>query len=148
MDIRTSSKLSHSDNISTGNTCTRRKKTFHYFSLQTSQERNQNARWINALGNIQPKQNAFRECLLFLCKPIFLKQKRKLVAPLFIVYCQQQRCGARLVGYLQKDLLHMLSLINIEIYKTKQNDANINNIINLKLKLLIHQICSSSFFVC
>ena len=37
----------------------------------------------------------------------------------------------------------MLSLINIEIYRTKQNDANINNIINLKLKLLIHQIYSS-----
>ena len=41
----------------------------------------------------------------------------------------------------------MLSLINIEIYKTKQNDANINNIINLKLKLLIPQIYSSFFCV-
>ena len=50
-------------------------------------------------------------------------------------------CGARLVGYLQKELLHMLSLINIEIYKTKQNDANTKYIIKLmKLNLLIHQI--------
>ena len=64
MDIRTSSKLSHSDNISTKNTYTSRKKTFHYFSLQTSQERNQNARWINALGNTQPKQNAFSKTRL------------------------------------------------------------------------------------
>ena len=79
MDIRTSSKLSHRDNISTKNTYTRKKKTFHYFNLQTSQEGNQNVRWINALGNIQPKQKAFMECLLFLCKPIFLKQKRKLL---------------------------------------------------------------------
>ena len=50
--------------------------------------------------------------------------------------------GFAVIKPLQKDLLHMLSLINIEIYKTKQNDVNINNIINLKLKLLIHQICS------
>ena len=55
------------------------------------------------------------------------------------MYCQPHG-GARLVGYLQKELLHILSLINIEIYKTKQNDANTKYIIKLKLNLLIHQI--------
>ena len=48
------------------------------FKLQTSHERNQNARWINALGNIQPKQKAFK---IKLIKP---EQKKKTCRPICV----------------------------------------------------------------
>ena len=61
---------------------------------------------------------------LFLCKPIFLKQKRKFKIGGPTLHSGLPAHGVELVLSViyKKNSLHILTLINIEKYKTKQND--------------------------